>query len=473
MDESERALKKRRKLTRWCVFILLLLVGAGAFTLFRLHLRSKLNARIEAIRAAGYPVTCDELDAWYTIPEGAENAADTILDATKSYNQWSVKTIPDANYIEPYHPFYSKEDFIILPRIGSLELPRSREPLTDEMKALIAEYVVDNNEALDLLHAGAEIEHCRYPLELNYPYFFYFRLYDLYEVSRLLCFDALAHAENGKAELATRSVISGFDLARSLSKEPMLDSQTTLIKFDSIALYALKRIVNRIKLTNEQMVKLAECIAHAEHVHDFSLGLVGERCLMLSAFREPKKWNWLDNVQWPPAPIFKTYKALGLADMDTIHYLDRINEYIEVSRLPLHLRWEAARTVDDKFGEPSIIRILLYQTTFELSRLTAWDFRIIARLRTARVGLAVQRYRLANGALPDKLSQLVPDYLDAVPEDPFDGNELRYKKHGSGFVIYSIGEDLSDDGGTEPLLRGKRPKGKPAPNWDITFVVER
>jgi hypothetical protein len=159
--------------------------------------------------------------------------------------------------------------------------------------------------------------------------------------------------------------------------------------------------------------------------------------------------------------------------MDTIHYLDRMNEYIEVSRLPLHLRWKAARAVDDKFGKPSIIRILLYPTVFEISSFTTWDFTIIARLRTAQVGLAVQRYRLANEGLPNKLSQLVPDYIDAIPKDPFDGNELRYKRRGAGFVTYSIGEDLSDDDGTEPLPRDKRPKGKPAPNWDITFVVER
>jgi len=73
--------------------------------------------------------------------------------------------------------------------------------------------------------------------------------------------------------------------------------------------------------------------------------------------------------------------------------------------------------------------------------------------------LAVERYRLANDALPDSLSTLVPKFLDAVPIDPFDGQPLRYKKLAKGCVVYSVGEDGKDDGGDEKK--------------DITFTVER
>ena len=94
-----------------------------------------------------------------------------------------------------------------------------------------------------------------------------------------------------------------------------------------------------------------------------------------------------------------------------------------------------------------------------------------ARLRTVRVGLAIERYRLANGKLPENLAELVPAYLDTVPKDPFDGQELRYKRIEKGYVVYSIGEDGSDDGGEERLPQGKRKGGKA--NWDVTFIVER
>lgn len=75
------------------------------------------------------------------------------------------------------------------------------------------------------------------------------------------------------------------------------------------------------------------------------------------------------------------------------------------------------------------------------SRVTTIDIRTIAQLRTAQVGLSIERYRLATGSLPKTLAELRPTYLDAISKDPFDGKDLRYKKLETGFVIYSIGED--------------------------------
>jgi hypothetical protein len=104
-----------------------------------------------------------------------------------------------------------------------------------------------------------------------------------------------------------------------------------------------------------------------------------------------------------------------------------------------------------------------------LARIITIDTRNIAQLLTARVALAIERYRLAAEKLPDSLAELVPAYLDAVPTDPFDGNDLRYKKLDTGFIVYSIGEDLIDDSGKE------RPTGKKKKDetWDVTFIVER
>ena len=57
-----------------------------------------------------------------------------------------------------------------------------------------------------------------------------------------------------------------------------------------------------------------------------------------------------------------------------------------------------------------------------------------------------------------------------MPLDPFDGEPLRYKKLSPGYIVYSIGDDLSDDGGQEKRhIRGSGPKPQP---WDVTFIVE-
>ncbi len=62
--------------------------------------------------------------------------------------------------------------------------------------------------------------------------------------------------------------------------------------------------------------------------------------------------------------------------------------------------------------------------------------------------LALRAYQLEKGAFPEKLTQLVPNYLQAVPADAFGAGEgLRYKKQGSTYVLWSVGPDTVDDGG--------------------------
>ena len=204
MNEHEIAPKKRSKLRVSHILIILLLIGAGAFAYHRLNLKSKLQARIDAIREAGYPVTCVELDQWYKIPPNVENAAYTITDAFSCYNKtW------DKEKAEP------------LPVVGRAELPARTEPLDEEMKALITQYIADNNEAIGLLHAGAAIENCRYSIDLTAG--FETKLPPLQEIKtavKLLILEAILHTENGNGKLAVRSVISGFGIARSLAKEP-------------------------------------------------------------------------------------------------------------------------------------------------------------------------------------------------------------------------------------------------------------
>jgi hypothetical protein len=76
-----------------------------------------------------------------------------------------------------------------------------------------------------------------------------------------------------------------------------------------------------------------------------------------------------------------------------------------------------------------------------------------AILRGTALFLAIQAYEKEHGALPEKLAQLVPDYLPRVPKDPFDGKPFRYlRSHIPGlppeaWAVYSIGQDFVDDGG--------------------------
>ena len=63
--------------------------------------------------------------------------------------------------------------------------------------------------------------------------------------------------------------------------------------------------------------------------------------------------------------------------------------------------------------------------------------------------LALRAYRLEHCQYPANLPTLVPGYLKAIPDDPFAlSGPLKYKCKGSGYVLYSIGPDGKDNGGT-------------------------
>ncbi|MGB2755433.1 MAG: hypothetical protein WBD75_10610 [Phycisphaerae bacterium] len=66
-------------------------------------------------------------------------------------------------------------------------------------------------------------------------------------------------------------------------------------------------------------------------------------------------------------------------------------------------------------------------------------------LAATRVLLAMKAFKIKKNGLPQSLDELVPDYLDAVPIDDYDGKPLRYNAEKK--VIYSVGKDLKDAGG--------------------------
>jgi len=49
---------------------------------------------------------------------------------------------------------------------------------------------------------------------------------------------------------------------------------------------------------------------------------------------------------------------------------------------------------------------------------------------------------------------------------------LKYRVLHPGYVVYSVDEDLTDEGGTERGTQGRDARNKPLP-CDITFIVER
>jgi hypothetical protein len=88
-----------------------------------------------------------------------------------------------------------------------------------------------------------------------------------------------------------------------------------------------------------------------------------------------------------------------------------------------------------------------------------------AALRVAfgELGLALERWKGREGVYPERLEQLVPQDIAAVPRDPWDPESglLRYSVRQTGdgpeqgaVLLYSVGPDGVDNGGLGGADRG-------------------
>ena len=76
------------------------------------------------------------------------------------------------------------------------------------------------------------------------------------------------------------------------------------------------------------------------------------------------------------------------------------------------------------------------------------DDRNLALIRLLALESALICFHARHGIYPPDLCSLTPDYIAAIPDDPFTGAGFQYKRTPSGFLIYSPGPTGQDSGGT-------------------------
>ena len=92
-------------------------------------------------------------------------------------------------------------------------------------------------------------------------------------------------------------------------------------------------------------------------------------------------------------------------------------------------------------GKILLLEVLsLYSPTFERT------IRAHILLELVRLQVALRRYEVAEGHLPNTLAELCPRFLDKVPTDPYSGKSLLWEPGKK--ALYSVGSDGTDEGGT-------------------------
>ena len=102
---------------------------------------------------------------------------------------------------------------------------------------------------------------------------------------------------------------------------------------------------------------------------------------------------------------------------------------------------------------------------------------LLARSRAERVILACELFRMDTGKYPTSVSELVPKYLDKIPDDPFTGKPLLFRtgeltveygkiakdyyylqtvpKKIKGLQVWSVGQNGIDNDGIFSSIYGK------------------
>lgn len=161
--------------------------------------------------------------------------------------------------------------------------------------------------------------------------------------------------------------------------------------------------------------------------------------------------DWKENL-WRFVSFNYPNRREVVANIDK--YFERFAEI--VTETPLELSDEV---IDEQvWNEVNITPIMLKIQTPAHERVGQIAWRMKSGREALLAVLAVMRYEKEKGLYPAGLDELVKaGYLKKLPMDPYSDGPLVYRKTESGFLLYSLGTNLTDEGG-ELGLRGGKPR---------------
>jgi len=290
----------------------------------------------------------------------------------------------------------------------------------------ISMFLAENEKCLGLLRKAGSIEHCRYGVEWSYAGPKLPRLMELRQCAEMLELAVVFHTHRGDDKAAAAFIKDGLRLADSLEVEPLLINHLVRVSCTTLVIRGLELSLNETSFADEQLRDLSAAILKTAGSINLAEALVTEQCYMLDNFSSPAGQVGVSGSRLLRLPI--VHKT-GLIDM-----LNYMANCIEAAELPGTQRTARFREIDEEIQELSFLHALIKAVAPSLARIAERDLEAAARLKLAEMALAVERYRLAKGGLPGRLEELVGEYLEGVPVDPFDGEAIKYRRTGASVV---------------------------------------
>ncbi|MDD4869875.1 MAG: hypothetical protein PHR77_04885 [Kiritimatiellae bacterium] len=334
--------------------------------------------------------------------------------------------------------------------------------------------------ALDLIKEAADKPACRYDLDYaKGPSMLLPHVSELRSIARLLAVRAKIEAERGDYENAWKTIVIGYKTADALRNEPILISQlvrAVMFRIIDQVTHDLVNVSPPSDIQAEVIINILKAFTDDEMMNrtmDSERILMGEWC-----FKQPRA-ELFPLLEWRSVPVVQKVSGSVIfckPILQFMHasYLVTINNMTTFMKSPY---WEADVSDGNKIvgkipGWDIFSNMLLPAITAVKEKQAT----IMARARITQTGLGLLCHKLTHNKFPLTLSECDPKFLPIQPVDPFSGKPLIYKQEGNGLILYSIGENMKDDGGKpEPTyaIRSKM-SGKEAQEkvWDIVWKIE-
>jgi len=398
----------------------LLLLGA-----YWLLAPSKLQQAYAELRIQGLPTNAAELDKYYAVPAGTN-------DTTELWTQ-AAATVAAAKIEQ-------RAAKLPVVGMGPTPIPRRGQPwaeLDDArvfLNELTPELVLIRRAAL----AGGV---ARYPEDfsagITSPIA---QVQHTRTMARLLTLSAHVHTHDGLERLAFEDVASVFAVSESMHGSPVLISGLVRIAVHAIGCQLALELLPHTSWSDAELKQLQTAISGGQFRQELLTALYGERAICL------------ETMTTTPGVLFRETNALKIIDL-----FDTLTAGLKVSwSEAIKSRQEMELEVQKISGGSMITRAKFMTLSLlfpALGQALTASMRAEARQNCAIAAIAAYRYRLQNGTLPLALADL-GEFLPGdesrkslLLTDPFDGLPLRFKVEETRLLIYSIGQNLVDDGG--------------------------
>ncbi len=264
---------------------------------------------------------------------------------------------------------------------------------------------------------------------------------EIQTASEYLVVRAMLELHRNDIESCENDLLSANHAGILLSQEHMLMSSMAACAAASFPAQADEALANSGKLSTRQdlaylhKLQMLGTMAPISNVLDTT-----ERWWILSAFQSAAVTN---NLAILPIPIVKnrwSQSSYANAMIIVNHFQDRLVNTFKIHSLIGRL---IALKKDEAFwrhkSSNPIIVYLVKNLLKDEPLIINNTSNLAARSRMDYLVFALAAYRSDHGIFPDRLAQLSPKYLRAIPRDPFTGKPFQYSTGPTGCTIASPG----------------------------------